>query len=278
MRGRVRRRSERGGCSRLDQPAARRHWSARGSRLVQRISPRVEGRATLVPPRRRRRLEVIVVVAKKTEVVAGKRKGGNHPDGRQRSYREGGRGEGGRAGANVLHTPLHLLVNRINQRHHGLSPIPLRPASTFLNLLLFLLSHFHLLLSLPLLPRFFPLLIPLRCHLDGLLCSIAIYSTDVTLQLTAPLPGVARDGRRDGESGGLERREGGKGGWIKAPGHFGRGDRRLTMSLDTHYVASRDSTSRYCRHSIASLYAESGLGQKNPIDPAVSYPDNIPSS
>ena len=24
----------------------------------------------------------------------------------------------------ILHTPLHLLVNRINQRHHGLSPIP----------------------------------------------------------------------------------------------------------------------------------------------------------
>lgn len=40
------------------------------------------------------------------------------------------------ADARVLHTPLHLLVNRINQRHHGLSPSPLRlRASTFLNLL-----------------------------------------------------------------------------------------------------------------------------------------------
>lgn len=38
-----------------------------------------------------------------------------------------GQGENGRvADARVLHTPLHLLVNRINQRHHGLSPIPLR--------------------------------------------------------------------------------------------------------------------------------------------------------
>lgn len=40
-------------------------------------------------------------------------------------------GEGGRVvdveivgRRRVLHTPLHLLVNRINQRHHGLSPIP----------------------------------------------------------------------------------------------------------------------------------------------------------
>lgn len=27
----------------------------------------------------------------------------------------------------ILHTPLHLLVNRINQRHHGLSPHPIFP-------------------------------------------------------------------------------------------------------------------------------------------------------
>lgn len=73
-------------------------------------------------------------------------------------------GKGGARGTSVLHTPLHLLVNRINQRHHGLSPIPLRRAPTFLNLL----SYFHLLLSLPLLPRFLPLLIPLRRHLDVL--------------------------------------------------------------------------------------------------------------
>lgn len=31
----------------------------------------------------------------------------------------------------------------------------------------------------------------------------------------------------------------------EAPGHFGERDRRLTMSLDTHYVASWDSTSHY---------------------------------
>lgn len=36
---------------------------------------------------------------------------------------------GGGADARVLHTPLHLLVNRINQRHHGLSPIPLHLAA-----------------------------------------------------------------------------------------------------------------------------------------------------
>lgn len=60
-----------------------------------------------------------------------------------------GGGGGGRkteADTRVLHTPLHLLVNRINQRHHGLSPIPLHlRASTFLNLPPFL----HLLLVLP---------------------------------------------------------------------------------------------------------------------------------
>lgn len=58
-------------------------------------------------------------------------------DGRAAQGR-GGEEMGGKrvADARVLHTPLHLLVNRINQRHHGLSPIPLRfRASTFLNLL-----------------------------------------------------------------------------------------------------------------------------------------------
>lgn len=69
-------------------------------------------------------------------MVDRERKGSSRPGGRRKG---GGRGEGvGRrvADARVLHTPLHLLVNRINQRHHGLSPIPLRlRASTFLNLL-----------------------------------------------------------------------------------------------------------------------------------------------
>lgn len=58
----------------------------------------------------------------------------------ERESRSNGRRaeRGGRkteADTRVLHTPLHLLVNRINQRHHGLSPIPLHlRASTFLNL------------------------------------------------------------------------------------------------------------------------------------------------
>lgn len=77
------------------------------------------------------------------------------------------------ADARVLHTPLHLLVNRINQRHHGLSPIPLRlRTSTFLNLLSYFLPLLppllHLLLLLSLLPHFLPLLILLHYHLRGL--------------------------------------------------------------------------------------------------------------
>lgn len=67
-----------------------------------------------------------VVVAERRQRVAADRE-------RKGSSRPGG---GRRGTARVLHTPLHLLVNRINQRHHGLSPIPLHlRASTFLNLL-----------------------------------------------------------------------------------------------------------------------------------------------
>lgn len=72
-------------------------------------STRVEGAASASAPT----LGVMVVVAAKeigVEEVAGPRR--------------------------VLHTPLHLLVNRINQRHHGLSLIPpFSLASIYLNLL-----------------------------------------------------------------------------------------------------------------------------------------------
>lgn len=100
------------------------------------------------------------------------------------------RGGGRRTNARVLHTPLHLLVNRINQRHHGLSPIPLRPrAPTFLNPppCCFLTSA----------PRFLGLsLLPPR-PMD----SIAIYSetrTDVTLQHPCAR-GVAREMKSETE-------------------------------------------------------------------------------
>lgn len=84
--------------------------------------------------------EVVVAMAKETEMVDREEERQQPPrwktEGWQRAGGEGkGESEGGGADARVLHTPLHLLVNRINQRHHGLSPIPLRRrASTFLNL------------------------------------------------------------------------------------------------------------------------------------------------
>lgn len=70
----------------------------------------------------------VVAMAKKTEVVADREKErgkeATHPTWRrQRETGQGGRRTGvEEANARVLHTPLHLLVNRINQRHHGLSP------------------------------------------------------------------------------------------------------------------------------------------------------------
>lgn len=131
--------------------------------------------------------EVVVAMAKETEMVRQIERGKAAAAPVEDERAAGGRGAGGgrreRGGdARVLHTPLHLLVNRINQRHHGLSPIPLRfRASTFLNLL----SHFlppppvssfsaWLHLSLSLLPHFLPRLILL--YTTTSVDSIAIYS------------------------------------------------------------------------------------------------------
>lgn len=144
-------------------------------------------------------------------MVDRERKGSSRPGGRRKS---GGGEEGARrvADARVLHTPLHLLVNRINQRHHGLSPIPLRlRASTFLNLLSHFLprlppppaSSLALAPSSPPPPPYPSSLPPLRTP------SRSIVNAH-RHSLTAPLPGTARDRktrqrkrrvRKDGEAG-----------------------------------------------------------------------------
>lgn len=98
------------------------------------------GRALPLPPRRRwrrrRRWGWWWRWRRRRRRWIEREKGSSHPGGRRKSgrKRERGRGARGVADARVLHTPLHLLVNRINQRHHGLSPIPLRlraPSLTF---------------------------------------------------------------------------------------------------------------------------------------------------
>lgn len=55
----------------------------------------------------------------------------------------------------------------------------------------------------------------------------------------------------------------------EAPGHFGERDRRLTMSLDTHYVASWDSTSHYY-HPYRRI-----LSKEDPIDPLPLAPSIV---